>query len=527
MGVARPGIAPLRPGVQKTPVTDDPPPSYRPLQELGATQNPMPRVRGEHLAAGAPASKQELRNTHPLGRRRFDKRMDLRKPQPIPRQAVRGARSKRPVLVVGAALVLVVGAIAAVLLWPSAPPLKAQVRSGDGGAEVLDVTCESCPDGTLISVRDVTAKVSGARATLPLESPLAVGDNALRVTIDRPSAGRDEVVSLPVRVAYRIRPDLTTLEADRPSLQIIIEAMEGATVELDGEDVPLRDGRAIKSVDVTKDVTGSSSDAGSQLSRRINFLVKPPDGPEEKGVVAVSVAVLPLAIVAPGRAIVTDKQTFTLAGRTSPGAEILVAGRSLGVTKDGTFQQTMNVSSVGSTEIEVRAKMPGRAPRLVRVAVERVTSLESAAEQFTKKSPLAYSEVARDISAARDKPVALTGEVVESRVQDGVTTLIIRAESPGCSDGKCIARLIQGRNDLGADRGAKIRAYGTVAGEITHDGTTIPDIDVAFAIVDSVVESAVKGAAPPPTPGLAPAGAAPAPAPAVPPSPPPTAGVWQ
>ncbi|NUP12443.1 MAG: hypothetical protein HOW73_40880 [Polyangiaceae bacterium] len=486
MGVARPGIAPLRPGVQKTPIDDrdEPPPSYRPLEELGATQH-VPRQRNGPAPA-ANLAKAHLQNTHPLGKRRFDKRAELRKQQMVVGVGrKKPSSSKRAIFVLAAAAVLVIGAVAVVMLWPSQPPLKAQVRATDGGAEVLDVTCASCPDGTTLALRGATeTEVKGGRATLSLETPLQVGDNSMRVTIDRPGSGRDEVVTLPVRVAYRIRPDLTMLEADRPSIQIVVEAMSGATIELDGEEVQLRDGRAVKTVDVSKEVTGVSSDTATQLSRRISFVVRPPDAPEEKGVVAVSVPVLPLTIEAPGRSIITEKQTFLLAGRSSPGAEIVVAGRSLGTMKDGAFSQTMNVSSVGATEIEVRAKMPGHAPRLVRVGVERVTSLESSIDSFSKRSPLDYAAVVADLNGSSNKPVALAGEVIDMRTQDGITTMIVRVAPPACRSTSCLVRLVQGRTDLGVDRGAKIRAYGVVAGSIAHEGATIPDVDVAFAIVD-------------------------------------------
>ncbi|MBL8739918.1 MAG: hypothetical protein JNK04_02455, partial [Myxococcales bacterium] len=425
---------------------------------------------------------------HPLGKRRFDKAIRIDPPRKEKRAAP--AAPRRAVWLFALAPLLVVGAIAAVLLWPSAPPLKAQVRAADGGAEVLDVTCESCPDGTLLTVRDAEAKIAGGKATVPLLAPLAIGDTALTIRVDRPGSGRDEDVSLKVRVAYRIRPDLTTLEADRPSLQIVIEAMEGATVSLDGEDVPLRGGHAIKTVDITKDVTGPANDAGAQLGRRISYVVKPPDGVEEKGVVAVSIPVLPLVIDAPGKAIVTEKATFLLSGHTSPGAEIVVAGRSLGITKDGAFSQTMNVSSVGATEIEVRAKTQGRAPRLVHVAVERVTSLESAVEGFQKRGPLDFAAVSKSIDAAVGKPVALSGEVLEVRSQAGVNTIVLRAESPSCapSGPACVARLLQGRTDLGIDRSAKIRAFGFVVGPVQYEGKTTFDVDVAFAIVDKSPE---------------------------------------
>jgi hypothetical protein len=130
--------------------------------------------------------------------------------------------------------------------------------------------------------------------------------------------------------------------------------------------------------------------------------------------------VLPLTITAPGRAIVTEKQTFLLAGRTSPGAEVLVAGRSLGITKDGSFSQTMNVSSVGATEIEVRAKMKGSAPRLVQISVERVSGLDAAALEFQKRSPLDYAGLLSGVaSGSIGKPVALAGEVLEVRAGRG------------------------------------------------------------------------------------------------------------
>jgi hypothetical protein len=146
----------------------------------------------------------------------------------------------------------------------------------------------------------------------------------------------------------------------------------------------------------------------------------------------------------------------------------------------------MNVSSVGATEIEVRAKTQGRAPRLVHVAVERVTSLESAIEAFQKRSPLDFAAVSKGIDGAIGKPVALTGEVLDVRSQAGVNTIVLRAEGPSCgsSGPACVARLIQGRTDLGIDRSAKIRAFGFVVGPVQYEGKTTFDVDVAFAIVD-------------------------------------------
>lgn len=508
MGVARPGIAPLNPGVPKpanrggrqveATTIEEAPPSYRPLEELGATQN-VPRLgKGLGPAARGPNAppKAELQSTHPLGKRRFDKRVELRKQQQIPRAQQVKSSSRKAVLILGAAVVLVVGAVVAVLVWPSAPPLKAQVRAADGGVEVLDITCNSCPEGTKLKVGESEASVSRWRATLPLETPLPVGDSTLKVSIDRPGSGRDETVSLPVRVAYRIRPDLTTLEGDNPHLLLVVEAMKGSKVELEGEPIPLRDdGTAVKRVEVIKDISGPNADGGAQLSRKISFVVTPPDSQEEKGIVAVSLAILPLVIEAPGRGIITEKQTFLLSGRTSPGAQLVVASREIPVAKDGTFSQSMNVSSVGSTTIEVRTKMPGRAPRLVNVIVDRVLNLDrEGVEAFKKRGePMSLSAVYGGIEAAIGKPLIVSGEVLEARVSDprateGINTMILRSDDPACGD-RCLVRLVQGRVDLGVRRGVKLRAYGVVMGAVAHDSSSIPDVDVAFVLVDRAGDS--------------------------------------
>ncbi len=486
LGVARPGIAPLRPGVQKTPAEDDEPdpPSYAPLQELGATMRVSPEIQ-RHVRAKIEDQRERRKGDgaaaqHPLGHRRLEKLPNRDALKKVARDHAR--RSRSGLYVVLAALALAVSAIGVAFLWPSAPPLRAQVRAGEAGSEILDLECEDCADGTTLSIRDGEGTVQGKRASIPLSAPLTVGDTELRVSIDRPGSGRDETVRLPVRVAYRVRPELTSLDADRPSIQIVVDAMEGSRVVLDGEEIPLRDGRAAKSIDVSKELLGPSGEAAAQLSRKVSFTVTPPDGTEERGAVAVTVPVLPLTVEAPGRAVVTELATFVLAGKTMPGAEIVVAGRSIGVTRDGAFSQTMNVSSVGATQIEVRARMAGRAPRLVRISVERVASLDAAAAEFARKQPLDYAALVADPAGSTGKLAALEGEVVEVAPQGPATVVVLAVEGPSCAEKKCLARLVQGRSDLGLTRGARLRAFGTALGNIAYQGASVPDLDVAFSL---------------------------------------------
>lgn len=63
----------------------------------------------------------------------------------------------------------------------------------------------------------------------------------------------------------------------------------------------------------------------------------------------------------------------------------------------------MNVSSTGKTQIEARVMLPGLAPRIARIAVERALSLDAAAATFR---PTLTAQ------AMREDPVTATGSAV-------------------------------------------------------------------------------------------------------------------
>lgn len=469
LGVAHPGIAPLSPGVSKTPLdAGEEPPNYQPADELGAT-----------LYTRKPEVPPDLKL--PPGfdkKRRFARAVHM--PAPKAKEAIAKAKAskRRGLLMLAAALIVLGGGILVAVFWPASPPLRVQVRPADGVGEVLDVTCSSCPDGTTLTLDDKVATVRGGRAVLPLTSEPPIGETPMKIAIDRPSGGRDETISVSVRVGYRIRPDLTTLQADRPALQIVVDAERGSKVVVDGTEVPLVGQKAVLSIDVTKDLSGTRGSAES-LERKVSYEVTLPQGNTEKGVVSVSVASLPLVIDAPGPSVVTAESTFVLAGRTLPGAEIAVAGRAIEVQKDGTFARAMNVSSIGTTQVEVRAKMAGKAPRLAFIDVERVASLEAAATDFEKKkSPIDYPTLIDEADAAKGKAVRLDGEIAESKALDQHTVFVLHVKT-GCKTAPCPVRV-----DLGARRtfapGDQLRVFG-VAGGVTRP-ESIPEVFAAFVI---------------------------------------------
>jgi hypothetical protein len=479
LGVAMPGIAPLNPGAApRFGVGSEGAGDGYASAELGATAAPVGpgrlAIAPDASFPGAPALyvPRERSRAAPSGA-----------PPPV----APPASSRKALVVVGAAGVLAVGAVLFAVLWPSAPPLTVRARADAEGREGIEVTCASCPDGTTVSVGQAPVAMARHVAQVPLATPLSVGENRLTITIDRPGNGRDETVGVDVPLGYRIRPDLETLQGERPAIQIVVEAQPGTSVTLAGKPVALAAGRAVETVDVTEGVTGVADEVAT-LSRQVPYSVTPKDGAPEQGMVNVSVSVVPLHLDAPGPTAVTDGKTFVLAGRSLKGAEVLAAGRPIQVKPDGTFAQVMNVSSVGATQIEVRARMANMAPRITRIDVRRVDSLETAAREFAAKAPLGWADVAPSPAAVAGKPVLLGGEVAEVRRQSHQTVMLLDvAPSFGCKaqgagPDACRVRLVQGA-DNPAKQGDTIRVYGHVARAYAVPGRAdIPEVWVDFTL---------------------------------------------
>jgi hypothetical protein len=470
IGVAMPGIAPT------APVRAEEPPRARPRNEAPARELGATQISNEGAAALPPPK----RRTSPASD-------DVFSP---PRRASRPATAKRPPPRRAIAALIAAGALALVavlfgLFWRGAPPITVLARGDEGGKDVLEVRCANCADGTQVTISGSSAVIADHVAQILLATPLSVGENLLKVSVDRPGSGRDEQVKVDVRVAYRIRPDLGTLQGDRPAIQVVVEALPNATVSLDGQPVALVNGHAIQTIDVTDGCTGLS-DEQTKLSRQIPYVVTTPDG-TSKGTVAVSVGIVPLHIDAPGPHAVTDGKSFVLAGRTLKGAELFAAGRPIPLGPNGGFAQVMNVSSVGATQIEVRAKLAGMAPRLTQIAVKRVDSLESAAAEFTQQPLVSYASLLDGTSAQVGKPIVLSGEVVEVRKQNHQTILLLDVSTKsGCTAPKgssetCRVRLVQG-SDSAAKSGDPLTAYGSVARTVPAGGKDIPEIQVDFTL---------------------------------------------
>lgn len=388
--------------------------------------------------------------------------------------------SKGVIAIVVGAAVLAVGAVLFVALWPGRSSVTARPAADAQGRDGIELTCSSCPDGTSVTIERASAQIAAGAAFLPLGRPLIAGDNRFKVRIDRPKGGPDETLPITVHLPYRIRPELSTLQGERPSIQVVVEAEPGARVTLDGKPIPLVGGRAVEAFDVIDACTGLTGEARS-LSRQIPYVVTLKKGDVERGSVNVMVGIVPLEIDAPGSSVVIDGPSFVLAGRTTKGAELIAAGKPVPVKPDGSFAHVMNVSSIGATQIEVRAKLAGMAPRLTRIKVRRVDNLETAARDFASESPITYAALGSDIARQAGKAIVVAGQVLEVKRENHRTTLLLDvSSSAGCKG--CSVQLVHGASNP-AQPGDQLTAYGRVLRAARlPSGADVPEIEVDFTV---------------------------------------------
>ena len=149
----------------------------------------------------------------------------------------------------------------------------------------------------------------------------------------------------------------------------------------------------------------------------------------------------------------------------------------------------MNVSSVGATQIEVRARIPGdrAAPRADQGA-PRGEPRGAAREFIASESPIGYGRRSPERRRPQvGKAVALTGEVTEleeAGLPDGDAARRVAAPRAAPPRGACTVRLVQGAENP-AKKGDALRVFGHVARAFPVPGRAdIPEIEVDFALKD-------------------------------------------
>ena len=463
IGVAIPGIAPTRPGEAAAPTP-------------GPPAQPLPPVRQEARPRGVDAP---LPPIVPAPAPLSDA-----PPPPPPRIVRKGGVPLVAVALTAGGLVLA-GGLAIALLWHRAPPITALARVTPEGTDVLHLTCDpkSCADGTAAELDNVSAAFASGASELPLTQPLHVGDNALTLKIDRPGIGRDELVSLVVPVAYRVRADVSPMNGPHPSILIHVEALAGSDVHVDGKPVPLdATGTGTYAIDEAV-ATEGPADESRVVSLDIPYTVAAlgQAATTNTGTVSARVAVAPLRVDTPGVRAVVDADHVLVAGRAAKGATVTVDGAPATVATDGAFEATVPLPAPGEISAEVRSGTAALAPRTVHVALKRVKSLADEAKVFEKQTTLGYDAALANLATDVGQPIVVEGEVIEPR-SSGHRTLLLIDDRRGCAKGPCLARVVVGQ-ELTIARGDRLRAFGRVArGFTTPAGQTVPEIEADFVV---------------------------------------------
>lgn len=407
---------------------------------------------------------------------------------PPPRIVRRGGIPLVAVAIATGCLVLVVGGAIA-FFWRAATPITALPRVTPEGTDVLHLTCDpsSCKDGTVVELNGASSTFATGAADLPLVQPLHVGANALSLHVDRPGMGRDEVISLSVPIAYRVRADVTTMNDPHPSILIHIEALPGSEVRIADKPVTLDEsGKGTYALDESS-ATDGPADESRGVSVDVPYTVtvaakaNEPAHPAEAGTVSARVAVAPLRVDAPGSRAVVDADHILLAGRAAKGANVTVNDAAATVSADGSFEATVPLPALGERPVEVRSGTQALSTRAVHLSVKRVASLVEEARARDLQPSIGYDAAMSNLAANTGKSIVVDGEVIEPRAA-GHRMLLLVDDRRGCAKGPCLTRVVVGQ-DLSVTRGERLRAYGRIARAFaTPSGQTVPEIEADFVV---------------------------------------------
>ncbi|MFI5308540.1 MAG: hypothetical protein ACHQ53_14370 [Polyangiales bacterium] len=259
--------------------------------------------------------------------------------------------------------------------------------------------------------------IEAGRASFALaQDSLRVGKNIVLYDVIAAS-GKIESGRFTLAVESRVTLDLAPLRAGRPQVDVVVAALPGSKVSLDGQPIALDpQGRAVRSD--TLDLGA----APASVEHLVRYRVEPPSGEPVVGEVRASIAVTAMQIDSPGAQVVTDHDAIEVAGAVDKDTKVAIDGRPIEV-RAGRFLERVALPQPGLFRIEVQAVAPGKAPRTRALSVERVESLAKAAEGFDADRSLSYAKIASNPEMYAGQKIAFEGRVYHVQVEGGSSAL--------------------------------------------------------------------------------------------------------
>jgi hypothetical protein len=346
-------------------------------------------------------------------------------------------RLGRRVLIIASLLLL--GLTLFALLWtPPEPPTARLVGVGDN--TTLEVSCNTCDDGSLVTIGGQKAQFANHKAGVPLPRPLNLGFNDIEIEIERTGFGRNERMRLEFPIDYRLAWDLAGLAQTPPVLGISVEAALGVTVSLDGQLVRLIDNKGLHPVSIATDLMGPSA-TEQWLEKSVAVAIGggrasiPPDH------VSLKIPIVPLVVDTPWDGFMTADDTTVVSGRSTPNTKLTVAGNPTTTDADGYFELALETAP-GLNTFTISAHAEGHAPRFVNVSLTKVPSVHKAALEYQTTAVNRFDELTKQLEPPdASVRVALPGKVQESKVH-GSTTVSLVSIHTGCPTRTCVLRVV-------------------------------------------------------------------------------------
>jgi Glucodextranase, domain B len=367
-----------------------------------------------------------------------------------------GAGSSRTVRAVLAALagaLLMLGLGLAAWHYLGAPALALRVVQTDQG-ESLEIDVPDAEPGSKVRFLGAEQELRAGKASFPLTAEaLALGDNELSIGVVQAGDTQNHTVRL--HVAYRARAELAGLSADPASLTVVIDALPGSKVTLDGQPLALDGkGHGQKQYPLLPE-------PANKLAFSARYRVEPKGGAAAEGALQLSLPVASLQIDRPGASVTTDQASVEVAGAVESGAKVTVDGNAVKVSQ-GRFLSRVKLAKAGVTTVRVVASVPGKVARSAELQVERVADLEQAAAGFKADSALTYARIAQNPVIYRGHNVAIEGRVYNVEVKAGASHLQMLARD--CPSQRCPLWVeLPQATEVTVD--SWVRVLGQVAGE--------------------------------------------------------------
>ncbi len=358
--------------------------------------------------------------------------------------------------------------------------VSAKIVSIDIG-EALLFEVPSAPAGSKIRFGGQEKPLAAGRATFALAADsLRVGDNVVLADVVYPG-GEVESTRITLAVSYRLWVDTAPLRADKSAVDVVMTALPGTHITLDGQEVKLdAEGRATREFPI--DITAEAK--AGVIDHVVHYRVQPPVGETVVDELHTQIPIAMMQLDRPGRDVVTDRESIEVAGAVGKDTVVAIDGTSIGV-KDGRFLYRYPLPKAGTYKPRVVASAVGKVPMGIALQIRRVGSLEEAAEEFAPDRELTYAKLAPNPSIYRGQKISLEGRVYHTDPR-GAESVIQMFARPCPSTQRCSVWVVDpAATEVAVD--SWIRVLGTVDGEQQfrsekNDVVTVPKLQARFVL---------------------------------------------